>query len=60
MNKLYQANRVLFWLATCIIAGIVWAIFQSSLWGGAIYAGVLFALAVIYEAFFHKENRTKK
>lgn len=60
MNHLYETNPTLFWLLGCIIAGIVWGMFQSSLWGGVIYGGLLFAFAIIYEMFFNKKNRPKK
>ena len=60
MNKLYDTNRGVFWLITCIIAGIFWAVFQSNVWSGVIYGGILFAFAVIYEVFFNRENRRKQ
>ena len=60
LNKLYETNRALFWLVTCIIASIFWGAFQSSLWAGMIYGGILFIFAMIYEVLANKKDRTKK
>jgi hypothetical protein len=59
MSKFYEAYRGLFWLFTCIIAGIVWGLFNSSSWGGLIYGGILFFLALVYEVFLSKRNSPK-
>lgn len=59
MSKLFKANRGLFWLLSCIIAGIIWGLFNSSIWGGLIYGGILFFLAFVYEVLLNKRNRPK-
>jgi hypothetical protein len=60
VHKLYETNRYLFWLITCILAGIVWGLFQSTVWGAVIYAALLFIFALIYELFFNKNNQANK
>jgi len=40
--------------------GILFGLFQSSVWAGIIFGTGIFFLAAIYEIFLNKENKGKK